>query len=78
MIINENNQTKPPKITKTDLASDGTLFGDQNKFQKLIQGEGESKTIYIKVTYNKDATQGGNGQFFGLKNLKIVGELKLK
>lgn len=51
---------------------------NKDEFQELIQGGRETKTIYIKATFNKDDAKGKSIHLFGLKNLKIVAELAVK
>lgn len=69
---------------KNDWNKEDSLFlADNNKFQELIQGDGKIKTVFVKVTYDKDdvkekATSATQIHLFGLKNLKILAELKIK
>jgi len=68
---------------KNDYDKEDALFSaDKNKFQKLLQGDGKTKTIYIKVTYDKEDAQEKNAsavpvRLFGLKNLKVVAEIRI-
>lgn len=52
--------------------------GGQNKFEKIIQGNVKYRTVYVKVTCDKDKISGQSVQYFGLKNLKVVAKLKIK
>lgn len=64
---------------KNDLDKDELAEkGNKNKFQELVQGDGKQKTIYIKVTYDKDDAQEKTVHLFDLKNLTVIAELKLK
>lgn len=56
--------------------------GGQKAFQQIIQSDGKTNGIFIKVTADqndaKGRTQTGNVHLFGLKNLKVAAELKLR
>jgi len=51
---------------------------EENSFQELILGDGKTKTVYIKVTYDKNSTGNKNIQLFGLRNLRITANLNLE
>ena len=58
-------------------SKDAFLLGGNDKFQELLQGDGKTKVVYIKVTYDKDDAKIKSIPLFGLKNLKVMAKLKL-
>lgn len=73
----DNNNWQEIKSDR-DKSTDAPLQEDKDKFQELIQGDGETKTIYIKVTYDKEDAKEKSIHLFGLKNLKISAKLKFQ
>lgn len=64
---------------KSDWTKENTLLqGDKNKFQNLLQGDGQMKVVYIKVAYNKNEGKEKPVQLFGLKKLKVFAQLSLR
>ena len=48
---------------------------DMDRFQGLLQGDGNTKIVYIKVTYDKEDAREKTIHLFGLKNLKVNAQL---
>lgn len=63
---------------KNDLDKDESLQeGDENKFQELLRGDGRTKTVYIKVTYDREDAKEKTVHLFGLRSLKVNAQLVL-
>lgn len=60
-----------------DKSEDEILQGDKNRFQELLQGDNKTKTVYIKVAYDKEDAKEKTIHLFGLKNLKVVAEITI-
>jgi len=63
------------KEIRTNPSENGDMSGE---FDKLIDGNGEVRVVYIKTTYDKDLINNQSGLYFGLKNLKVTANLTIK
>lgn len=72
------DEKKWQEIKSDSNKEDASSQENKDKFQELVYGDGKTKTLFIKVTYDKADAIDKKVHLFGLRNLKVTAELNLR